>query len=110
MNIHNRSTLISFYRKHADYKDNLEKWFHDVSSAKYRKPSDVVKDFNSARTIRNNRAIFGINNNDYRMIVEFNFEKGWVFIKFLGTHAQYDKIAPETIDLFKPAKNKYTKK
>ena len=58
----------------------------------------------SARTIKNNRVIFKINENDYRLIAEINYHKGWVFIKFIGTHAEYDKIVPETVNFFK-AKN-----
>jgi mRNA interferase HigB len=100
MNIYNRSSLIKFYKKHADCKETLEKWYHDVSSKKWMKPGDLTKDFNTARTIKNNRSIFEINKNDYRLIVEMNYQKGWVFIKFIGTHAQYDKIDVATVDLF----------
>ena len=102
MNIYNRSSLIGFYAKYADCERTLEKWFHDVSSKDWKKPSDVTKDFNTARTIKNSRAIFEINGNDYRLITEINYQKGWVFVKFIGTHAKYDKIDPENINQFKP--------
>ena len=105
MNIYNRSSLISFYLKHPDCKKALEKWYHDVATKKWNKPRDVTIDFNTARTIRNNRAIFKINENDYRLIAEINYAKGWLFIKFIGTHAAYDKVDAETVDLFR-AKNK----
>jgi mRNA interferase HigB len=104
MNIHNKSKLIDFYIKHGDCKETLEKWYHDVSTLEWKKPSDVVKDFNTARTIKNSRAIFEINKNDYRLIIEVQYQKGWVFIKFIGTHPQYDKIDPETVEQFKPRK------
>lgn len=106
MNIYNRSSLIAFYEKHPDCRDTLEKWFHDVSSKRWKKPGDITKDFNTARTIPNNRAIFEINHNNYRLIAEINYTKGWVFIKFIGTHAAYDKIDAITVDLFKPKKKK----
>lgn len=106
MNIYNRSSLILFYKKHPDCKDTLEKWYHDVEVKIWKKPGDVTKDFNTARTIGNNRVVFGINHNVYRLIVEFNYQKGWGFIKFIGTHAAYDKINAEKIDLFKPQKKK----
>ena len=104
MNIYNRSTLIAFYKKHPDCKENLEKWFHDVETSEWKKPSDVVRDFNSARTIKNNRAIFDINRNDYRLVIEITYPKAWVFIKFIGTHSQYDKIDLETIVTHKSKK------
>ncbi len=106
MNIYNRSSLISFYKKHPDCKETLEKWYHDVASKQWEKPGDVTREFNTSRTIRNNRAIFEITHNDYRLIAEINYQKGWVFIKFIGTLAAYDKADAETVDLFKPEKTK----
>jgi mRNA interferase HigB len=104
MNIYNRSSLIAFYKKHSDCKETLEKWYHDVLSKIWRKPGDVTRDFNTARTVKNNRAIFKINENDYRLIVEVNYQKGWVFIKFVGTHAEYDRVNAEIVNQFKPHK------
>jgi mRNA interferase HigB len=57
-----------------------------------------------ARTIANNRAIFKINRNDYRLIAEINYRKEWLFIKFIGTHAEYDAIDAEKVNQFKPKK------
>ncbi|HCS21590.1 MAG TPA: addiction module toxin RelE [Bacteroidetes bacterium] len=104
MNIYNRSTVKDFYTKHSACKETLEKWFHDVEASSWKKPSDVVRDFNTARTIKNNRAIFEINRNDFRLIVEINYEKGWVFIKFIGTNSEYDRIDALTVDQFKKKK------
>ena len=106
MNIYNPSSLIAFYKKHPDCKETLEKWYHDVLSKSWRKPGDITRDFNTARTVKNNsnRAIFKINENDYRLIVEVNYQKGWVFIKFIGTHAEYDKADANAVNKFKPTK------
>lgn len=106
MNIYNRSSLVAFYNKHPDCREVLERWYHDVLSKTWKKPGDVTKDFNTARTIKNNRAIFKINENDYRLIVEINYVKGWVFIKFIGTHTQYDKTDAERVDSFSGKKIK----
>ncbi len=100
MNIYNRSSLIAFYRKHPDCKETFEKWYNDVSFKIWKKPGDVITDFNTARTIKNNRVIFEINHNDYRLIAEINYQKGWLFIKFIGTHSAYDKVDAAIIDLF----------
>ena len=105
MNIYNRSSLISFYEKRPDGKETLEKWYHDVSSKKWKRPADITKDFNTARTIKNDRAIFGINHNAYGLIAEINYQKEWVFIKFVGTRAEYDMVDATVTGLFKP-KNK----
>ncbi len=101
MNVYNLSSLTAFYAKHPDCKKTLQKWYHDVLSKKWKKPADVTKDYNTARAIKNNRIIFKINENDYRLIAEMNYGKGWLFIKFIGTHQEYDKIAPEIVNHFK---------
>lgn len=106
MNIHNKKSLTDFSAKHRNCKATLEKWYHDVTSKKWKKPSDVTRDFVTARTIENERAIFKINGNEYRLIVEINYQKAWVFIKFIGTHAEYDKIDPATVNHFKAKKKK----
>ena len=106
MNIHNKGSLIDFYTKHPDCKKKKKKWYHDVSKKIWRKPNDVIKDYNQARTIKNDRAIFKINENDYRIIVELNYQKGWIFIKFIGTHAAYDKVDAATVDVYKKKQTK----
>ncbi len=106
MNIYNRSSLTAFYRKHPDCKETLEKWYHDVESKRWRRPGDVTQDCSTARTVGNDRAIVRINHNDYRLIAEINYQKAWVFIKFIGTHAAYDKVEAETVDMFKHKKRK----
>ena len=77
-----------------------------MSSKTWKKPGDVTKDFNTARVIKNSRVIFKINGNDYRLITEINYQKNWIFIKFIGTHPAYDKINPETVNQYKATKKK----
>lgn len=100
MNIYNRSSIIAFYEKHPDCKQTLEKWYSDVLAINWKRPGDVPQDFNTARTVKNNRAIFKVNENDYRLIAEINYQKGWVFIKFIGTHAAYVRVDAATINLY----------
>jgi mRNA interferase HigB len=105
MNVYNLSSIITFYTKHPDCKQTLQKWYHDVLSKNWKKPADVTRDYNTARTIKNSRVIFKINENNYRVITEINYAKGWVFIKFIGTHQSYDKVNPETVNQFKGKKD-----
>jgi mRNA interferase HigB len=106
MNIYKRSSLVEFYKQHPKSKKALESWYHDVIDKSWKKPSDIVKDYNKARPIKNNMVIFEVNGNDYRLIVEVNYEKGWVFIKFIGTHSEYDREEAETVNMHKKKKNK----
>lgn len=100
MNIYNFDTLKSYWLKHSQSKKTLELWYVDVKSKNCKKPGEVKKDFATARIIRNNRIVFNIKGNDYRLMVEFNYQKGWAFVKFIGTHVEYDKIDAERIDVY----------
>ncbi len=104
MNMHNKGSLVDYYTKHPKCKKTLENWYHDVLEKNWKKPNDVIRDYTKARTIKNDRAIFEINGNDYRLTVEFNYQKGWVFIKFIGTHTEYDKVSTQTVDVYKRKK------
>lgn len=99
MNIHNRGTLIKFWKKHADSKKPLEMWYNDVASKNWRKPNDVIADFATADILTNDRVVFNIKGNKYRLIASLNYQKGWLFIKFIGTHAEYNKIDAATIEI-----------
>ena len=101
MNIHNKSSLAGFWKKHADCKEVLELWYDDVSELEWMKPNDVKKAYVSASIIKNDRVVFNMKGNKYRLIVEMNYTKGWAFVKFIGTHTEYDKVNAETVDLYK---------
>jgi mRNA interferase HigB len=105
MNIYNKSTLKKFADKHADSRQELEAWYNDVTASRWSKPSDVTRDYSDARAVSNNRIIFKIRVNDYRLIVEMNYSKGWAFIVFLDTHEKYLKINAETVSQFRPKKS-----
>ncbi|MEO6902360.1 MAG: type II toxin-antitoxin system HigB family toxin [Bacteroidia bacterium] len=104
MNIHNRGTITHYCTLHPDCKRALQKWYHDVLTKDWKKPKDVTKDFNKSRPIKNDRVIFEINGSDHRLIAELNYQKGWIFIKFIGTHTEYDKVDAEKVDMYKKKK------
>ncbi|MCX6290362.1 MAG: type II toxin-antitoxin system HigB family toxin [Bacteroidetes bacterium] len=97
MNIYNKSTLIHFWEKHHQAKVPLQTWYKITEKAKWKNTNDVKKIYGSADAIGKNRMVFNIKGNDYRLIVAFNFQRKWVFIKFIGTHKEYDKIDASTI-------------
>jgi mRNA interferase HigB len=100
MNIYNKSTLNNFAKKYADTKKELDLWYHDVTASRWTKPSDVTKAYQDASAIRNNRIVFNIRGNRFRLIVEFNYNKGNGFIVFIGTHAEYDRIDASIVNQF----------
>lgn len=98
-----RATLTRFVedrRRQADYralKSALETWFHVVRRACWQTMADVKLTFRSADPISADRVVFDIKGNDYRLIASLDFEKQIVWILFLGTHADYDKIDARTV-------------
>jgi len=97
MRIIARRTLREFYAIHADAQSTLEAWFHEVDGAKWANPHDIKSRYPSADILPDNRVVFNIKGNTYRLIVKIHYNTGIVFIRFIGTHAEYDKIDASTI-------------
>lgn len=97
MRIIARKTLRCFYETHADAKSALEAWFHEAEAAEWDDPQDIKKRYPSADILPGNRVVFNIKGNTYRLIVKIHYNTGIVFIRFVGTHAEYDKIDATTI-------------
>lgn len=98
MKIITKRTLANAIEVHPEIKTSINLWIAKVKEANWERPNDVNNDFSKARTIKNNRIVFNINKNDYRLIVQVNFLAKIVYIKFIGTHSAYDKINPETVN------------
>ncbi|MGP1382146.1 MAG: type II toxin-antitoxin system HigB family toxin [Thainema sp.] len=97
MRIISRSTLRDFWKSHPDAEGALKTWYYDASHADWKSPTDVKAVYGSASIIANNRVVFNIKGNTYRLIVAIRYDIGIIFIRFIGTHAEYDKVDAETI-------------
>lgn len=92
-----KSTLREFWEKHADSEQYLKTSYDTAKSAKWSSPNDVKQTYVSASILKDSRIVFNIKGNSYRLIVKFNYEKQWAFIRFIGTHSEYDQINANTI-------------
>jgi mRNA interferase HigB len=92
-----RKTLRDFYEQHAASKASLESWFHEAVVASWQGPQEIRIRYPSADILPGNRVVFNIKGNTYRLIVKIHYNTGIVFIRFVGTHAEYDKINATTI-------------
>lgn len=92
--------IQEFYEKHPNSKTSLENWIATTKKAIWKKSTDVVADFNDADPIKDNRVVFNIAHNKYRLIAKISYKRQWVFIKFIGTHTDYDKINANTVDKY----------
>jgi mRNA interferase HigB len=89
--------LGEFAKKHADARKSLATWQDVTEQGSWKIKQDVLNDFPKAKMIKNNRARFEINHNTYRLIVFISYDAQTVFIRFIGTHNEYDRIDPETV-------------
>ena len=97
MRIIARSTLREYWQKHPDTEQPLKAWFDDTSRANWKTPSDIKENYANASIIANNRVVFNIKWNHHRLIVHIRYDIRIVFIRFIGTHQEYDKIDATTI-------------
>jgi len=96
MRVISRKTLKDFYEKHAAAKAPLESWFHEAKTAAWETPTDISARFPSADFLPGNRVVFNIAGNHYRLIARIHYNTGIVFVRFVGTHAVYDRIDAAT--------------
>jgi mRNA interferase HigB len=100
MNVYNKGTLNAYSKKHPAYKKRLGTWHNDVSEHKWKNSADVKRSFARASILNSNRVVFDIGTN-CRIVTEINYLKGWLFIKFIGSHRDYDNIDAATVDMFR---------
>lgn len=91
--------LKEFFEKpeYADSEISLRAWFHDVKTAEWKNSNELKKQYKNASIIGDGRIVFNIKGNDYRLVVAIDYEYQVIFIRFIGTHKQYDKIDAKTI-------------
>jgi mRNA interferase HigB len=87
-----KSTLRIFWEKYPDSEQYLKTWYDTAMSSEWRTPADVRKSYASASILKESRIVFNIKGNTYRLVAKFNYEKQWIFIRFIGTHSEYDRI------------------
>ena len=97
MRIIARKTLRDFWLTHPDAEQPLRAWFHDTKVAEWTGPADIRAVYASASFLANNRVVFNIRGNRYRLIVTINYDYRVVYIRFIGSHAEYDHIDATTI-------------
>lgn len=96
-----KSTLRKFWENYPDSEQYLKTWYDTAMHAEWKNPNDVKETYANASILKDSRIVFNIKGNSYRLVVKFNFEKQWMFIRFIGTHSDYDKIDANRIKLKK---------
>jgi mRNA interferase HigB len=108
MRIIARRTLHRFAESKAGHKDHLaltaalDAWFDEVDKARWVNTADVKRHYGTASIVSADRIVFNIKGNDYRLVASADFEKGIVWIKWIGSHLDYDRIDVRTVEYEKP--------
>jgi mRNA interferase HigB len=99
MHVISRKKLVEFYELagYQDAKKPLEVWYYEAKHAQWASPADIKDHYRSASILKDNRVVFNIAGNKYRLIVRINYDSKTVFVRFIGTHREYDKIDAEVI-------------
>jgi len=100
MRIIAKSTLKKFWEQPAyrDAQGPLQSWHEEAARAKWASPQQIRAQYRSASICANNRVVFNIGGNKYRLVIEVQYRAGIVWVKFVGSHVQYDKIDVETVN------------
>ena len=92
-----KSTLREFWEVHPDSELYLKTWYLTALNSDWKSPNDAKQSYANASILKNNRIVFNIRGNTFRLVAKFNFEKQWIFIRFIGTHFEYDQVDANTI-------------
>ncbi|MEA9392170.1 type II toxin-antitoxin system HigB family toxin [Acerihabitans sp. TG2] len=99
MKIISVAILKEFWKIYPDAEAPIRSWVDEAKKASWKTPADIKEKYRSASILKNNRVVFNIKGNNYRLIVSIFYPVGWMYVKFIGTHKQYDAIDANTIDL-----------
>lgn len=91
--------LRDFWEKYPDAEQPLKAWFDEARKAIWTSPADIKAQYRNASILKNRRVVFNIKGNDYRLVVAVAYRFGAMYIKFIGTHKEYDAIDAETIEM-----------
>jgi mRNA interferase HigB len=100
MRIVARNTVVAYWTKHPETKAALEHWLAVTNEAAWASGNEVMSDFSKAKVLNRERVRFEIAGGDYRMVVAFHYRLQIAWIKFIGTHAEYDRIDALTVSQF----------
>jgi mRNA interferase HigB len=92
-----RGTLRDYWENNRRAEVSLKAWFKSVDKAQWSDPADIKRDFSSASFVGRDRVVFNIAGNNYRLVVAIAYDPRIVFVKWIGTHAEYDKINVEEV-------------
>jgi len=92
-----RKVLREYGEAHPDAKQQVDAWFAEASADDWKTPAEVKRKYGTASILKDGRAVFNICGNKHRLVVWINYSARTVYVRFIGTHEDYDKIDAQTI-------------
>ncbi|GAB4169429.1 MAG: type II toxin-antitoxin system HigB family toxin [Geothermobacteraceae bacterium] len=92
-----KKALREFWKDHPDSEEALKAWHAEAKAARWQNPAEVKAQYGNASILKNNRVVFNVCGNKYRLIVQINYAASVVLIRFVGTHKEYDAIDAENV-------------
>jgi mRNA interferase HigB len=97
MRVFAKKILREFWGKYSDSEDQLKTWYRETTRATWTNPNDIKKEYPRASILKSGRVVFNVCGNSYRLITQINYPRQWVFVRFIGTHQEYDRIDADKI-------------
>lgn len=97
MRVFSKKILRDYWEKHAAAKAGLQAWYEDALRVEWQSPTDIKRTYANASILVDNRVVFNIQGNAYCLVVKIHYDLGFVYVRFVGTHAEYDRIDAETV-------------
>ena len=97
MRIVAKKILREFWELHPDCEQQLKTWYEDTEKVRWVNPNQIKEDYPSASILKDNRIVFNIKGNNYRLIIKINYEYQMIWIRFIGRHKEYDNIDAKNI-------------
>jgi len=91
--------LRQFWALHPKAEQPIKIWLDQTTQAHWTQPADIKTQFRNASILKSRRVVFNIRGNDYRLIASIAYRLGIVYVKFIGTHAEYDKVDADTVEM-----------
>lgn len=91
--------ILDYYVEHAETEQPLKAWLEEARKANWKKPQEIKDKYGNASFLGGNRVVFNIKGNSYRLVVAVAYKYGAVYVKFIGTHNEYDDIDAETVEM-----------
>ena len=93
------SYLRAFWENYPDAEQPLKSWVDEVKKANWSQPADIKTQYRNASILKNRRVVFNIKGNDYRLVASVAYRYQAVYVKFIGTHVEYDSVDAETVEM-----------